>query len=142
MMHSVTIPDNLYRQLMRRARQANRSVDELVQQTLSEGIPEVERDDGLPDHLREELEAMSHLSDDALWQIAESRLNADKVAMYDLLLERHQEERLTAAGRTMLDQLRDEADALALRKAQAYLLLKDRGYQLPTLQKMQQANLN
>ena len=35
-----------------------------------------------------------------------------------------------------LDTLRDEADALMLRKAQAYALLKSRGYKLPTLDEL------
>jgi hypothetical protein len=137
MAYSITIPKTLYQQLTRQAQQANRSIDELVQQTLSEHMPDAAGEEKLPDNLRQELDAMSHLSDDALWQIAESGLNADKVAMYDLLLERRRENSLTAAGQTMLDQLREETDALTLRKAHAYLLLKNRGYQLPTLHEMQ-----
>jgi hypothetical protein len=48
-------------------------------------------------------------------------------------LDRHQSGTLTPEGQAWLDTLRNEADALMLRKAQAYALLKSRGHKLPTL---------
>jgi hypothetical protein len=41
---------------------------------------------------------------------------------------------LTIEGQRMLAQLRDEADALMVRKAHAYALLHSRGYTLPALE--------
>jgi hypothetical protein len=43
---------------------------------------------------------------------------------------------LTSEGQAWLDTLRDEADALMLRKAQAFALLKSRGHKLPTLDEL------
>jgi len=77
---------------------------------------------------------MEHLSDEALWQIAESTVNRDKVALYDVLLERHQAGTLTPEGQEWLIRLREEAEALMLRKAHAYTLLQSRGHKLPSLQ--------
>ena len=54
-------------------------------------------------------------------------MNEDKVALYDVLLERNQARALTLEGQEWLDTLHNEADALMLRKAQAYALLKSRG---------------
>ena len=99
---------------------------------------EVEFEKKLSEDLLQELEAISQLSDVDLWQIAESNLNADKVAMYDMLLEQHRENKLTVVEQMMLQQLREETDTLALRKAHAYLVLKSRGCQLPTLQEISQ----
>lgn len=79
---------------------------------------------------------MAFLSDDGLWQIAGSVMNKDKIALYDLLLERRRAGALTLEGQAWLDTLREEADALMLRKAQAYALLKSRGHKLPTLDEL------
>lgn len=136
MTHSltVTLPDHLFRQLQRQAQVVNRPLNEVAVTTLESLVVPVE--DDLPPALQTELTAMAYLSDDALWQIAGSVMNKDKIALYDLLLERRQGGALTPEGQAWLDTLRNEADALMLRKAQAYSLLKSRGHKLPTLDQL------
>lgn len=133
MTHSltVTLPDDLYRRLQRQAQVVNRPVSEVAVTVLESLVVAVE--DDLPPALQAELTAMAYLSDDTLWEIAGSVMNQDKIALYDLLLDRHQSGTLTPEGQAWLDTLRNEADALMLRKAQAYALLKSRGHKLPTL---------
>ena len=75
---------------------------------------------------------MEHLSDEALWAIARSVINRDTLALYDLLIERKQEGTLTPEGQQWLRQLAQDADALMVRKAHAYVLLKRRGHPIPT----------
>lgn len=134
---TLKLPEHLYERLENQAQAATRSVDEIVVQALARSLPPtVEKD--LPQALQAELEAMGHLSDEALWQIAESTMNRDKVALYDVLLERHQSGNLTSEGQEWLTQLREEAEALMLRKAHAYALLQSRGHQLPTLEELHQ----
>jgi hypothetical protein len=82
------------------------------------------------------LNALERLSDEALWAIARSTANDDKIALYDVLIERQNAHTLTTEGRHLLTQLRDEADALMLRKAHAYVLLQRRGYTLPSLDEL------
>ncbi len=79
---------------------------------------------------------MEHLSDEALWAIARSTANDDKIALYDLLIERQNSGSLTVEGHGLLTQLREEADALMVRKAHAYAILQSRGYTLPTLDQL------
>lgn len=79
---------------------------------------------------------MAQLSDDALWVIAGSTANEDKQALYDLLIERQNTVSLTVEGRHLLAQLRDDADALVVRKAHAYALLHGRGHALPSLDEL------
>jgi len=92
--------------------------------------------DLLPPAIQAELNAMEQLSDEALWAIACSTANDDKIALYDVLIERQNAQTLTAEGRHLLTQLRDQADALMLRKAHAYALLQSRGYTLPSLDEL------
>jgi len=96
--------------------------------------PKVEED--LPPALRAELETMSALSDEAIWQIAQSKMNKDKVALYDVLLERQKSGALTPEGQEWLTRLREEGEALTLRKAHAYALLKSRGHETPSLDEL------
>ena len=70
------------------------------------------------------------------WAIARSVANEDKLALYDLLIERQDDGSLTAEGRRVLTQLREDADALMVRKAHAYALLQSRGYTLPKLDEL------
>jgi hypothetical protein len=130
--HQITVSDSLYRRLKRQAKTMQASVDDVAHQTLERFLPPAVEAD-LPPKLQDELDAMEQLSDNALWQIAESVMNPDKVALYDVMLERLQANQLTAEGRILLDQLRRESDALTLRKAHAYALLQSRGHTLPSL---------
>jgi len=132
---TLTLPDRLYRRLNIQARMVTRSIGEIVVQTLERSLPPPVEDD-LPIAIQAELEAMSNLSGEALWQIARSSMNRDKVALYDVLLERHQIGALTHEGQEWLTNLREEAEALMLRKAHAYALLQSRGHQLPSLEEL------
>ena len=135
---TVTLPETVYERLAVHAQATHRSIDELVAQNLLRTLPPPVEDD-LPPHLQAELDAMARLSDDGLWQIAQSSMNPDKVAFYDLLLERHTTGELTPEGQEMLAQLREDADALMLRKAHAFALLQSRGHRLPSLSELRSA---
>lgn len=97
-------------------------------------LPPVESD--LPVALQIDLKALETLSNEALWAVAESVMNPNQVALYDLLLDRHREGTLTVKEHEMLTHLHEESEFLMVRKAHAYVLLKHRGYQLPTLQEL------
>jgi hypothetical protein len=120
------------------ARVAARSIDDFIVDALNRSVPPP-IDDDLPVTLQIEFKAMEALSDEALWAIAQSHMNEDKVALYDLLLERRQTGDLTTEGQELLDDLRSEADFLMVRKAHAYALLKSRGHQLPLLAELHRA---
>ncbi|MCK5523261.1 MAG: hypothetical protein KAI83_09025 [Thiomargarita sp.] len=134
---TLTLPESIYQRLQSQAQIITRPLKDVIFQILWQSLPpEVEED--LPFHYRMELESMAHLSDDVLWQIAQSTLNKDKVALYDILLARHKAEQLTPIGKKWLTQLREDAEQLMLRKAHAYAILKNRGHQLPTLEELRE----
>jgi hypothetical protein len=83
--------------------------------------------------LREELRALQTLDDDALWAIARSKLPPAQQAHLEVLLARSSAGVLTEAEREELIRMGKEADRLNLRKAQAYVLLHQRGFSLPSL---------
>lgn len=132
MAYQISLSSDLYSRLKHQADERKQSVEALVNQALLHTLPPIVEDD-LPADLKHELEAMSALSDETLWQIGRSTMNADKVALYDLLLDRLKQNELTSEGQSLLDDLRHEAEALMLRKAHAFALLHSRGVKLPTL---------
>ena len=93
-------------------------------------------EDDLPPEMKTELTALEQLSDETLWQIAKSQYNADKLILYDVLLDRNKNVQLTTEGQLLLNQLREESERLMLRKAHAYALLKSRRHRLPTLKEL------
>lgn len=129
---TIEVPEELYTQLEQCAHAAAQSVDAVVIQTLASSLPPTPELD-LPRAVQDELAAMEHLSNEALWAIARSTMNSDSLALYDLLRDRKEEGSLTPEGQQWLTRLMQDADALTLRKAHAYALLKSRGYLLPTL---------
>ncbi len=132
---TVTVPEEVYTLLDARARSSSRSVDELVTQAITRDLPPAVEPDLAPS-LRAELNAMEFLSDEALWAIARSTANEDKIALYDLLIDRQNSGALTPEGRNLLDELREETDALMVRKAHAYAILHARGHRLPPLDQL------
>lgn len=128
---TLALPEELYRELEAQAQVGAVSLDQVVLGTLRRHLPPLEAD--LPAEIQSELRAMDYLSDDALWQMASASMNADKIALWDVLLERKQAGELTPEGQALLNRLRDEGELLTLRKAHAYVLLKARGHAIPTL---------
>jgi hypothetical protein len=126
---TVTLPEPLLDYLETQAQAAARTIDELVAEVLVRNtVPAVEAT--LPVAVQQELKALELLSDEAVWTIAQSAMNGDKLALYDLLRERYQDETITPAGLEMLESLHVEADHLMLRKAHAYAILKSRGHSI------------
>ncbi len=133
---TLTIPNELYQQLQTQAQVLSRPLSELVVQILAHHVPKPPIENDLPSAIQAELTAMEELSDEVLWQIAESQYNSDKLILYDVLLDRNKNGQLTTEGGMLLSQLREESELLMLRKAHAYAILKSRGHQLPTLKEL------
>lgn len=135
-LYTVQLPENLYRRLQQQASAEQRSIEDLVRQTLSRQLPPaVPVEDDLPPALREELLAMEHLSDAALWSLARSTLLPEQLAEMDLLRDTKQERSLTPEETDRQQDLLRTYDETVLRRAHAAMLLNSRGYELtdPTI---------
>jgi hypothetical protein len=127
---AIHVPASLHHRLERWAKLSNRSVENVVDQTLTAGIPPLP--DNIPDDASTELVALESLNDEALWQVAQDVMRAEKQAQLSQLLEKNKLATLSETETTKLTELQTEADQLMLRKAYAYVLLKWRGHRLPT----------
>jgi hypothetical protein len=68
-----------------------------------------------------------------LWSIARGTISQQHQEQYSLLLGKNRIGTLTASEQTLLEKHYFDANQHKLRKAYANMLLKWRGYQLPTL---------
>jgi RNase adaptor protein for sRNA GlmZ degradation len=89
--------------------------------------------DNLPAAMRETLVTLEKLDDNTLWDVAGSMISQTHQEQYSFLLEKQRQSTLTTAEQTQLEKLYNDANEQMLRKAYANVLLKWRGYQLPTL---------
>lgn len=126
---TLQLPDRLYQRLVNTAQATRRPLEEVIIHSLKVGSPP-DWDD-VPEEFQAALAALDRLDDNALWQIARSRKTPDEMERYDELLVRNREGTLSDSERLELSALRQDAERFMLCKAQAAVLLRWRGYQVP-----------
>ena len=127
---TLNISDQLYRRLQQRAEQAHRSVEDEVLELVATAIP---ADDELPVALLEALAPLPTLSDAALWRVARSRLPADVSTELEELHIKRQREGLSDTEAERSAELLRQYDRTMLLRAEAALLLKQRGHDISEL---------
>lgn len=123
---TLSIPVGLYDRARRTAEQTEQPIEAVLISTLEAAFP----DEPLPPDEQEELDALAHLSDDALWTIAREQMPADLQARMGELMDRNTQGRLTDREREELEAQVERGDRLTLRKAEAAALLTQRGYKV------------
>jgi len=132
---SLQLPDETLHRYRRGAAAARKVLEEFLVERLTEAAPPLA--DDLPSPLREELQAMEDLSDETLWEIAQSHLPPTSQRVYSRLLRKNSLGTLTARERATLHAHGEEARRVTLKKAHAAMLLKWRGYHLPSPAELQ-----
>ena len=132
---AIQIPMPLYHRLQRLSELTQRSLERLVVQTLESHTPTLP--ENLPEDVRAELISLEKLDDDMLWQVAQCKITPAQQKNYRRLLEKKRQGNITAPEQKQLDKHYQEGNQLTLRKAYAAVLLKWRGYRLPTLAELE-----
>ena len=124
---TVDLPDSLVQELETKARRERRSISEMVRDLVLQSWHATPI---LPEDVETELAAFTNLSDDALWILARSTLTQaeqEKLAHLNYEAKRRS---LTEEEEAQRQALLDTFDRTMVRRAQAALLLKSRGYDL------------
>lgn len=122
---TLTIPDDILARATKLAETIEQPVEAILMahlQTLTASIQL------LPEEQVAELEALHHLSDDALWTIAREQMPSEIQNRAHDLMTRNNLEELDSIESDELQHYVDRADRLMLRKAEAAFLLRERGY--------------
>ncbi len=130
--HPITlnVPDSLYRRLKQRARETRRSVEDELLDVLATAVP---LDQELPHDLAKAVAALSSLEDNALWEIARSRLSPNAAAELETLNWKQQAEKLSSDEQNRQEELIYQYEKTMLLRARAAVLLKERGYDISEL---------
>ena len=131
---TIQLPDEVYARLQHAAYGNEKKVRQVAIQMLSAALPP---DDTMSQGIEQELRLLESLSDDVLSPVARGKMAASKQRRWKRLLDKNRQGTLTEAERQELEQLTAEGDHLALYKAHAYLLLKERGHRIPELERLQ-----
>jgi plasmid stability protein len=127
---TVHLPEALYEQLKARAEQRQHSLADEVRDTLTAAVPVA---DDLPTDLDQAISPLAFLDDTALWRSAQSHFSAESAERLEALHQKRQNEGLTADEEQEMATLIRQYERIMLVRAQAALLLKQRGYDVASL---------
>lgn len=132
MTQSVTLhlPDQTLQCYKRGATAAHKLLEEFLVERLMEAAPPLA--DDLPSPLRDALNTLEHLDDDALWQVTRSQLPPNRQRLYSRLLTKNSQGTITSQEKETLHSLGEQARLLALKAAHACMILKWRGHHIPS----------
>ncbi len=122
---TLTLPDDLSARARKIAETTSRPLEQVLidhLKTLATPLPK------LPENVQAELDALYHLSDDALWTIAREQLPESIQTEAHHLMGKNNIGTITDAERDVLQGLVERADRLMLRKAEASAILRSRGF--------------
>jgi len=112
-----------------RARQIAETVAQPVEQLLLDHLKTLAAPlPVLPPDTQVELDALQHLSDDALSTIARAQMPEDVQARAHALMDKNSRNIMTDEEHAELEKLVERGDRLMLRKAEAAALLRKRGH--------------
>ena len=126
--YTISIPDTIYEQAQLVAQLTSRQVEDVICARLEGAFKEPLIE--LPADEEAELQALTYLSDDALWTIAREQMQPHLQKRISELLERNQAGTISDAESAELTELIECGDKLTLRKSYAMRYLMDRGYKV------------
>lgn len=129
----VTLTNELYQQVKQRAGQANRTVEAEVVAVVEALLAGEDGQISLPLPLAEELAQLAFLDDTHLWQAARQVAAMEKNERMQQLVLKQQAEGLTAAEAAEAQQLQHYAHRLMMIRAEAAVLLQQRGFDITAL---------
>ncbi len=124
--YTISIPDSLYDKAQRLAEQTAQPIDVVIRTRLAGALDQPMLD--LPIGEQAELRALSYLSDDTLWTIAQEQMQSNLQARLSQLQEKLSRGTIGDHEYQELTGLVERGEQLMLRKAQAIKLLIGRGH--------------
>jgi len=125
---TIQIPQTLYQRVARTATLTQQSLPEILLQTIRGNLPPALED--IPVEFQADLLPLLSFSDEDLWALARSPLEAQQWQRHQMLLHNNTEAALTPAEAAELTSLRTAVDRYVFRKSFALALLKWHGHTL------------
>jgi len=122
---TLNLPQAVYKQIRQAAERVGRPVNEVLLEAVAAVAPVIGTE---PENLRTALAQMAYLNDAALWQAGRATMTADQRERLEALHDKQQREGLTPDEQAEEQALLSLYRETLLVRAQAAVLLKQRGY--------------
>ncbi len=127
---TITLPEKIYQRVSQRSRLAQRSVADEVAAIVADSVAEAV---SLPADMEAELSQLRFLNDAELWRAAQMKATDEENERMQQLVEIQQREGLTPAEQQEAEQLSRFFNRIMLVRAEAAVLLKNRGHDIAPL---------
>ncbi len=127
---TIQLPEPVYQHISQRAWRKQRTVEDEVLSVVVNTLPTF---DDLPADLADSLTQLRFLTDAELWQAARTTLPARESQQMQQLVIKQQQQGLTMREQRKAEDLLAHFHRTTLVRAQAALLLKERGYNIESL---------
>jgi hypothetical protein len=124
---TLNLPETVYEQIWQAAEKVRRPIDDVLVEAVVAVAPVM---DTAPGKMRSALAQMAYLNDAALWQAARATMTVGQRERLEALHHQRQRGTLTAEEQALLTLYRETL----LVRAQAAVLLKQRGYDVSDLE--------
>lgn len=124
---TLTLPEPLYDRARRLAEEQQVPLEQILVRQLETSLVKLPV---LPPEEQAELDALAHLSDQALWTIAREQMPQDDQVRMQILMDRNNMGTISSEDLAELTQRVEDGQRLMLRKAQAMALLTERGHRV------------
>ncbi len=128
---TLDLPETVYQQIRRAAEKAQRPVNDVLIEAVIAAAPSMDTE---LNNMRNALAHMAYLNDAVLWQAARATMSAEQRERLETLHTQQQRGPLTAEERAEEQALLALYRETLLVRAQAAVLLKQRGYDVSDLQ--------
>ncbi len=124
---TLSLPETVYEQIRRAAEKTHRPINDVLVEAVAAVAPTM---DSVPRNMRSALAQMAYLNDAALWQAARATMSVEQRERLEALHDEQQRRMLTAEERVEEQSLLELYRETLLVRAQAAVLLKQRGYDI------------
>jgi hypothetical protein len=130
---TVNLPKQVFHKVRQLARNKNRSVEDELVAVVENALDEGDVWAGVPSDVADEVEQLRFLDDEHLWRAAQLTVAEEKSERMQILSQKQKAEGLTVAEKEEIEQLQHLAQRVMLVRAEAAVLLQERGYNISRL---------
>lgn len=127
---TVNLSEKAYQKVQQLAQNRNRSVEDELATVVENALNEDNNLEGIPSDIASEVEQLRFLDNEHLWRVAQLSVAEDKSDRMQYLSRKLKAEGLTQAEKEEVEQLQHFAHRVMLVRAEAAVLLKERGFDI------------
>jgi len=136
---NLPLPSQVYKRAQQRAAKRQHSIEDELAEVVTQALAVDDEFVGLPLDLAEEVKQLAFLDEQHLWVVAKRAIAEKQSERMETLLHKLHREGLTQNEQQEIQQLQQLAHRVMLLRAEAAVLLKQRGHDIASLHQPQRA---